>query len=232
MTTLVLLPGMDGTGQLFSKFVSAMGDKAQTKIVCYPTHQSLDYPQLTDIARAAIPAEGPFVLLGESFSGPVAINLAAEHPDRLRGLILCCSFASAPRPGLAVFVKALLRAPLPHPPVSLLSAALMDGFSTRCLRTQLEAAVRSVPAAVLRSRLAEVMTVDVTRDLSRVQVPLLYLQARYDHLVPTTAADKIKRLQPRMQLNRLPGPHFLLQCVPDACAAVIHAFLEELERAF
>jgi pimeloyl-ACP methyl ester carboxylesterase len=108
----------------------------------------------------------------------------------------------------------------------------MDGFSTPDLRSQLDTAVRSVPAAVLRSRLAEAMTVDVTHDLSQVQVPVLYLQARYDHLVPTTAADEIKRLQPHAQLADLLGPHFLLQCVPDACAAVIHAFLDDLERAF
>lgn len=231
MTTLVLLPGMDGTGLLFSAFVTALGDKVKTKIVCYPTDQHLDYQQLTDIARAAVPVEGPFVLLGESFSGPVAIQLAAEQPELLRGLVLCCSFASAPRPWLATAAKVLLEWPLPSPPISVLSAVLMGGFSTPELRTQLHEAVQSVPAAVLRYRLAQVMAVDVSAELGKVQVPLLYLQASQDKLVPTTAGQKIKRLHPSTQMIGLPGPHFLLQCLPDACSSAIQNFLNEIENA-
>ena len=231
MTTLVLLPGMDGTGLLFSTFVNAMSEKVKSKIVCYPTDRDLDYEQLTDIARAAIPVDEPFVLLGESFSGPVAIRLAAEQPDRLRGLILCCSFASSPRPRLAAFVRPLLKWPLPHPHISLLSEVLMDGFSTPHLRMQLQKAVQRVPAAVLRSRLAQVMSVDVSAELKKVRVPLLYLQASRDRLVPAGAGQKIKRLQPSAQLRRLPGPHFLLQCLPDASASAIQSFLNATENA-
>jgi pimeloyl-[acyl-carrier protein] methyl ester esterase len=231
MTTLVLLPGMDGTGLLFSAFVDAMGDKVKSKVVCYPTDRCLDYEQLTDIARAAVPSDEPFVLLGESFSGPVAIRLAAEQPDRLHGLVLCCSFASCPRPRLAKLARPLLQWPLPMPPISLLSEVLMGGFSTPHLRMQLEKAVQRVPAAVLRSRLAQVMSVDVSAELMNIRVPLLYLQASRDRLVPSAAEQKIKRLQPNAQLRRLPGPHFLLQCLPQASASTIQGFLDTTEHA-
>ncbi|MBX9790721.1 MAG: hypothetical protein K2Y37_17530 [Pirellulales bacterium] len=36
MTTLVLLPGLDGTGSLFADFVSALDGQIETVVVAYP----------------------------------------------------------------------------------------------------------------------------------------------------------------------------------------------------
>jgi pimeloyl-[acyl-carrier protein] methyl ester esterase len=94
--TIVLLPGMDGTGKLFAGFVAALGDAARPVVVAYPTDSQLDYRQLIDVARTFLPLGEPFVLLGESFSGPIAIALAAERPAGLFALVLCCSFAPNP----------------------------------------------------------------------------------------------------------------------------------------
>ncbi len=33
-----------------------------------------------ELVRAALPAGEPYILLGESFSGPIALALAAERP--------------------------------------------------------------------------------------------------------------------------------------------------------
>jgi hypothetical protein len=51
--------------------------------------------------RAALPTRGRFVLLAESFSGPLAIRIAADPPSALVGLILCVTFARNPYPSLA-----------------------------------------------------------------------------------------------------------------------------------
>ncbi|UUZ51553.1 alpha/beta hydrolase [Massilia sp. B-10] len=48
--------------------------------------------------RSRLPPAEPYFLLGESFSGPVAIALAAERPPMLLGLILSCTFARNPLP--------------------------------------------------------------------------------------------------------------------------------------
>ncbi len=228
---LVLLPGMDGTGTLFAGLVDALGEAVKTQIVGYPTDRCLSYQQLTDIARCALPSDGPFVLLGESFSGPVAIALAAEQPERLKGLVLCCSFATNPRPWLAAPAKRILQWPVPLPPMPILSAALLGRFSTPALRKVLKTAVDSVQAEVLRSRLAQVMAVDASSQLREVQVPVLYLQASQDRLVPTAVAHHIQGLCPNTQLKCLPGPHMLLQSLPRECAALIQQFLGELDHA-
>src|SRR5688572_28354175 len=98
MVTLVLLPRMDGTGELFAPFVAALGPDQSVVVVRYPTDRTHCYAELEPIARAALPIDQPFVLLGESFSGPVAISIAAAPPHQLKGLVLCCTFARNPYP--------------------------------------------------------------------------------------------------------------------------------------
>ena len=77
MPTLLLLPGMDGTGDLFDAFVAALPATLDVVTVRYPAREPLGYAELQALARAAMPEKGPFVILGESFSGPIAISLAA-----------------------------------------------------------------------------------------------------------------------------------------------------------
>jgi pimeloyl-ACP methyl ester carboxylesterase len=93
---LVLLPGMDGTGLLFEPFLKALKG-FEPLVLRYPRGLT-DYADCVAYARARLPKERPFLLLGESFSGPVAIALAAERPAGLRGLVLCSTFARNPRP--------------------------------------------------------------------------------------------------------------------------------------
>lgn len=101
---------MDGTGELFAPFIAALGDEFEVRVVRYPGDHCGGFEGLEQIARAAIPGDRPYVLLGESFSGPIAISIAASAPGELKGLVLCCTFARNPRPGLAAlkpFVRAV-----------------------------------------------------------------------------------------------------------------------------
>src|SRR5436309_344825 len=100
MVALVLLPGMHGTGELFAEFTAALGSEHEAIAVSYPQDRPLDYAQLESIVRSRLPADRPFVILGESFSGPIAISIAASAPRGLRGIILCVSFAKNPLPRL------------------------------------------------------------------------------------------------------------------------------------
>jgi len=84
MTRLVLLPGMDGTGELFGAFADTV--RADTQVVRYPSTQALDYAELEQFVLSKLPRQEPFVLLGESFSGPVALSIAASRPALLRGI--------------------------------------------------------------------------------------------------------------------------------------------------
>jgi pimeloyl-ACP methyl ester carboxylesterase len=91
---------MDGTGHLFEPFIAALGGEFNVKVVRYPAAEPLGYAELEGIARAALPLEGPCVLLGESFSGPIAISLAASAPERLQGAHLVLHLREQPAPCL------------------------------------------------------------------------------------------------------------------------------------
>src|SRR5271155_2503715 len=92
---------MDGTGIELTDFVAALAPELEAIVVTYPNDRPMDYAAHEVVARASLPAGRPFVLLGESYSGPIAISIAASAPPGLIGLVLCCSFARNPRPGLA-----------------------------------------------------------------------------------------------------------------------------------
>lgn len=92
--TVVLLPGMDGTGELFSPLVRAMDPSIPTVIVRYPDVPT-DYGAHEVVARAALPGAQSYVLLGESFSGPVAVSIAASRTEHCVGLILARDGGSA-----------------------------------------------------------------------------------------------------------------------------------------
>ena len=227
MITLVLLPGMDGTGDLLGSFIEALGEEFVVKIVRYPASEPFGYSELEAVARAALPNEGPFVLLGESFSGPIAISLASSAPPGLIGLILCCTFARNPCPlltGLRSLVGVL---PVASAPVHVLSSLLLGRFSTIKLRAALAHSLAQVKPAALRARLASVLSVDVTAKLSAIRVPMLYLRASSDRVVPASASTLIVRLVPSTLIAELEAPHFLLQAAPVEAARVVRAFVQD-----
>ncbi|MDM5181960.1 alpha/beta hydrolase [Massilia sp. DJPM01] len=228
MVTLVLLPGMDGSGDLFAGFIAALGDRQETMVVSYPPALALGYAGLTEHARAQLPLDRPFVLVGESFSGPVAIALAASRPPGLIGLVLCCTFARTPRPLLAPLRPLVSVLPMPSSLTPLIAPFLLGFDAPLALRRALRAALDQVPPARLRGRLREVMAVDYTARARNIAVPVLYLQATRDWIVPASAARLLASLCPDWRLVALEGPHLLLQSVPEQAATTIKHFVAAL----
>jgi len=230
-TSLVLLPGMDGTGELFEPFTKALGGHCEVTIIRYPSSEPLNYKQLESLSRRALPESGPFVLLGESFSGPIAVALAAARPSQLRGLILCCSFVRNPRPLLSMFKWLMPALPIGLVPNAVLSYFLFGSFATDGLRSALARAISVVSPSVFRARLRAVLSVDVSKQLSEVAVPFLYLRASRDRVVPSSSSATVSRLLPNAKVVELNAPHCLLQAIPGPAADVVRRFTEELKNA-
>ena len=208
---------MDGTGELFAPFIAALGGEFDVRVVRYPGDHCGGYAELEVLARAASPADRPYVLLGESFSGPIAISIAASPPGQLRGLVLCCTFARNPRPGLAA-----LQALLGLVPVKALPAAwLVDAR----MRAPINAALDLVSSAALRARMRAVLAVDVSDRLAKCEVPVLYLRATRDRLVPRAASRLIAKIRPAAKIVDFVAPHFLLQSAPQQAAREVAAFV-------
>ena len=210
----MLLPGLDGTGDLFAPLLAALRPDVPTAVVRYPD-EPLDYAACEVIARAALPQNRPYVVLGESFSGPIAVAIAARAPPGLLGCILCASFVTSPRAILRVIKPLLHVFPPQWIPEAVAAHFLMGRFASPELRGLHTRVLRRVSPKTLASRLEEL-------------VPTLYLRATEDRLVPRSAAAPFARLASGARVVEIEGPHFLLQANPVEAARVIRDFVREV----
>lgn len=230
MITLLLLPGMDGTGQLFAPLIAALPAEFRVKVVSYPANKALGYAELEALVRAEVPDHGPYAILGESFSGPIAVSLAAATSQRLLGLILCCTFVRNPHPVLSGLRSLVGLMPVSFAPIVLMRHMLLGRFSTKVLCTALVNSLAQVSPLALHARIRAALEVDVADKMSMVQVPVLYLRAAHDRVVPKGASELVLRCNPRVQCVELDAPHFLLQTVPAEAAKVIAHFIHTLHK--
>ena len=226
---IVLLPGLDGTGFLFEPLAEALGPWVDRIVIPYPVDRKLNYDELLWIVMKALPRGRPFLLLGESFSGPLALMAAAQRPPGLTGVVLSASFARSPQPWiparLGFLGSALLVRIVPNCIVSLI---LLWKYTTPPLRALLRRARSVVAPDVLAHRLGCALRVDVTTQLADCHVPILCLRARHDLIVPARSSEIIRKINPTVTLRELPASHALLQTQPQLAAAELRAFMESL----
>jgi pimeloyl-[acyl-carrier protein] methyl ester esterase len=227
---LVLLPGMDGTGDLFRDFVHALPENFEIKIVRYPTDSSLPYSELTDFVKSATDLSEPYVLIAESFSAPLAIQWAATNPPNLRGLALCAGFATSPVRGLWGFACSLL-GPIFFStifPKWAIELFLVGPNASPSLVAAVRAAISSVLPKVLSARVRAILNCDARAELSRVAVPVLLLQPKQDRLISGFSLREIRRIIPGAAVEIIDGPHLLLQREPHATADIVARFARYL----
>lgn len=225
---LLLLPGMDGTGLLFEPLVKALPPSLTAHIVAYPPDQPLGYNELLQLVQKAADEGGDFVVVGESFSGPLALMLAARRPVGLRGVVVCASFVRFPLPVPERWRGAVRPWMFHLQPLLLVSFVLLGRHCWGRLGRLLRAAVRSVSPAVLTARARAVAGVDVTAELRICPVPVLYLRAAGDWVVRPACWELLRSVRPDAKVAVLPGPHLLLQVAPAESAAVLASFCEQV----
>ncbi|MGA2888543.1 MAG: alpha/beta hydrolase [Terracidiphilus sp.] len=227
---LLLLPGMDGTGSLFADFVKAISDTFETEIVSYPPDVCLTYSELMHLVRKSIPKSEQFVLVAESFSTPLAIQYAAMNPPNLKGLVLCAGFATSPVHGWLRFIGSFL-APILFGvaiPKSVTKLLLVGSTAPPSLLTAVQAAVSSVQPKVLLARFRAVLDCDALAELTQVAIPILYLRATQDRLVPASCLEEILRIKPQTVAAGIDGPHLLFQREPLQIAEVVARFVQQI----
>ena len=174
---------------------------------------------------ASLPASSSFIIVGESFSGPLALMAAARHPSGLVGVVLCASFYRSPHPYLPSFLGGMVRPALLRlfPQCSQVKA-LFGGYSTSALRQLVREALSAVAPEVLACRLRAVLTVDASDALRCCHVPLLYLRGARDFVVPRWNATDTQRLLPSASIHVVPAPHMILQTQPQLAAEALAQF--------
>jgi pimeloyl-ACP methyl ester carboxylesterase len=225
--TLVLLPGIDGTGQLFENLLAALPLEIKSIVVRYPTASVLSYEELITLADMQIPKNIPYVLLGESFSGPIAIALAARAGEQLKAVILCCNFAVNPRPILSTWSFLVPSMKVVDKLLHMLSMLLMSGFKNESVYELLKTTLPNISPEMMRARLDAVIGVNCLAELAKLNLPILYLKGKHDHLVPASAYKTIVKFAKHLTLVEIDAPHLLLQIATKEAVEKIHIFLEK-----
>ncbi|HET9554752.1 MAG TPA: alpha/beta hydrolase [Anaeromyxobacteraceae bacterium] len=223
----VLLPGLDGSGALFEPLLAAGPRLIEPRIVPLPADAPRGYDEYLAVVQEELPRQGSFALVAESFSGPIAVRLAAARPRGLVAVVLAATFLHRPlQPWLAPL------APLVGPPLfalpmlrATIRPLLAGADAPDSVVEAIQRATSAVPAVVLARRAREALAVDVREALASTDVPLLYLAPTRDRLVRTDVVDDVLRARPDAVISLLPAPHTVLQVRPQESLERIEAFL-------
>jgi pimeloyl-ACP methyl ester carboxylesterase len=225
MPNLVILPGLDGTGARFADFIREIAPTVDARVIPFPTDEPLGYAELEKLVRQALPADRRFVLLAESFSGPLAIRIGADPPPGLAGVILCGTFAKNPYPWLRRVRPLAVRLPVKSLPRWLRAPLMWGSGNPRRAPPRAQRAISAVAASVIRRRIGEVLSVDETARLGAIELPMLVLTAARDRLLPRAATHLLLQSLPLAQFEEIDGPHLLLQSRPSECAVPVLRFV-------
>jgi len=219
---VILLPGLDGTGLAYRALQSHLSPLDSSAIPL--ATRSAGYVADLHAARERLPKIGPYVLVAESYSGPIGISIAATNPPGLVGLVLSTTFLNCPRPYLGQLRLLLKLLPPIRVPTAPFVPLLLNSRSTPEARQLLSIVLHQASPKAMLARLNDVATVDVATEARSIEVPTLYLRASVDRVVPSSAGDAIQRHIPHAIIAELAGPHLLLQACPHDAAKRITEF--------
>ena len=228
MTTLILLPGLDGTGLIFEPLLTHLPAEISAQVVRYPVDRIMSFQEHVNFARKQLPKKKPFVLLAESFSGPVGLQLLAEPPSNLIGVVFVATFAHHPSPFLLDAGRFLPQRLL----LKLFSTTLFSRFfclggASKDAVNIFQEALESVKLKVLSQRLKILSELPPPPDTT-FSKPCLYLQASNDRLVPSRAVTPLQKHLPQLYVEKIAGPHIILLAQPETGARLISDFIATL----
>jgi pimeloyl-ACP methyl ester carboxylesterase len=216
----LLLPGLDGTGDLFAPFVAAAPPGLPLAGVRLPADRPRGYPELAAWLLSRLPP-GPLALIAESFSGPLAL-LVADRCPRVAAVVLCASFAAPPWPRVLARTPAFVWG---RPPPAVLVRAFLTG-GDHAMAAAVGRALAGVGREVLAARIAAALRTDVTAELGGFSRPLLCLRATRDRVLRVGSTEQIRAVKPAAEFVEIAAPHLLLQTKPVEAWIHIAPFLK------
>lgn len=227
---MLLLPGLEGSGELFAGLIDELGPRFETRVARYPA-ACRAYADVELIVRKLMAESKPRVIVAESFSTPLAIEIAAELQDEIDGLVLCNGFAANPLSGVESMMAAMSAPWFFYIPLTSVAARmfLVGPEASDGLVEAVQRAITPIAPEVLSARLRCVLRCDARQALQRIRIPVLILHATRDGLIGGAGLREIARIKPDVQVESVDGPHLLLQKEPRKCAEIIGRFAERMD---
>jgi pimeloyl-[acyl-carrier protein] methyl ester esterase len=174
-----------------------------------------------------LPCDRAFAIVAESFSGPIAIRIAAKKPKGLVALVLVGTFVHNPVRFVPTWMKSLVGSYLFHipPPAWMVRQFVAGSDAPGELVSETLAAWCQVKPGVHAMRLREALAVDARDDFLAVSLPMLFVRGTQDRLLAPSTVDALRRLRPDLEVAAIAAPHFVLQRRPTEAADLIANFL-------
>jgi pimeloyl-ACP methyl ester carboxylesterase len=106
---------------------------------------------------------------------------------------------------------------------------LLGGYGTREVRQLLREAHAYAGTEALACRARATLSIDATAALASCAVPVLYLRARKDGVIPASRAEEIRRARPSVEIVDIDGPHLALVTNPTDTWAALSEFMNRVD---
>lgn len=224
---LVLVPGIDGTGQLFYRQIPGLEQRfAVTPMRLRDDAATMD-DLVADLDRevARVAGNQRVTLLGESFGGALTLSYALAHPDRVERVVILNSFAHFGSQGRLWLAYQLLRAT----PWSVMGVVrrinarrMHSPHTERAEVNRYLELMRATTRAGYLSRMRILRGYDIRPHLPSLAPPALFLAADRDTLVPSVEQARLmSELTPSGSMRILEGHGHTCLIAPDMSLAAI-----------
>jgi len=229
---LILLPGLDGTGELFSDFINDLSEDITVTCIKYPELEQLGYTELVSYVQSRLPINEDFIILAESFSGPIAFELAKTELKHLKAIIFVASFLRKPNRVLMWLVRILpLSIILRHsPPDFIIRKWLLGDSAKNEMVEKFKSILRRLPINIIKFRLREIYNLSINQIEyeSMLNIPVYFIKPTNDRLVHSDNFIDFEKRCSNIDLLTVDGPHFILQNKAKACADYVNQLVNKL----
>lgn len=212
---LILLPGMDGTGQHFEHLIAQFPLPWHATILNLNHLVSNTYDAQIQAAVSLVGNES-VVVVAESYAGPIAYELAKRLPHQIKHIVFIASFITCPAP------LAKLAAKLPswlwRPnfiPFSIANQCLFGGCGTRENFQALKRVVLKVGVKTLAERMNNIARLAPPN--FHLSVPVTYIRPELDYLVNSRTVKLLASFCQNYREFTVKGGHFLTLTQPHIC---------------
>lgn len=188
--TIVLVPGIDGTAELFYRQIPLLAEHFDVVAFPLPEHPDATMADLADELADLVDEVGHdgALLLGESFGGALSLHVALRHPDLVKGLVIVNSFPYLENRLQLLAAPRLLRLiPWGAMPLArrLTEYRIHSSHVGEDELREFRQRTRSIERDGYIRRMQLVHGHDLRGDLQRIKAPTLFLAGTEDRLVPS-----------------------------------------------
>jgi pimeloyl-ACP methyl ester carboxylesterase len=220
-TPVVLIPALLSDDAMYRELINQLGEtvEAQVMVLSEPTMQA-------NVEAVLAKAPPTFVIVGTSYGGSIALEVAHTAPDRVTALWLMGCNPAAPDVNVQELIGGLEA--MPDAVIDMLASLAVPKEATEAAETfkamarRIGSTVGVAQARALGSR------AEMTSRLGALRMPALVLWGEADQIVPVSVGQALADALPHAHFHVLPECGYLPTLEePAECAELFVEFLED-----